>query len=611
MLGGFLLLLSSLSYSYYSEEFDKELLQLIVTNPEEALVQLNSDLSQVNITDDIEKQLSIIYYLTEAHEILANFDEVEKHNKQGLLLAEENHNIKFRSMFLGSIAYQYDRKGKFKEAISIANQAMEFAREVGDDRLIADNYYLQSYVQLSIDDYGEAIKSIEIALGFYSQNSDKINISLSYNLLAIIYDSLSDYENAIKYYKESEAFDELKSPYNQASQYFNLASVYVAMEEYENALAYYQKSKKISESSGDDYSLAYVSVGMSELLVLQDKVDEAETILQPVIDILDKLNDEVMLFNALLVMAEIKTINKQFPKALKYLDDAKVIVSELSTPSTQILYLQYKSYYFEELEQWQDAFTIEKKIGELREESFIKDKEKSMDELKVKFNAKFDQEKYQLLKKQSLLQQNSLDSEKVKQKYLWGLVVLGAILFGITYMAYRGQKKVKKHLFKLSITDHLTQVANRRYIIRQLKKLHQYCLEEDHKYSLVMIDLDDFKQINDKYGHDVGNDVLVYFAKTVSEIIAENGEIGRIGGEEWLILFPKLSPEQIHKVLEKIRETYKNTINLPILDGCELSFSSGVITYTGQHDTYERILSEVDKAMYEAKANGKEQDIYI
>ena len=166
-------------------------------------------------------------------------------------------------------------------------------------------------------------------------------------------------------------------------------------------------------------------------------------------------------------------------------------------------------------------------------------------------------------------------------------------------------------MYQLSITDHLTKVSNRRHIIKQLKDLHHHSLIDNTSFGLVMIDLDYFKNINDVYGHDVGNEALRYFAKTVNNIIGEAGKIGRIGGEEWLLLFPNISMDEIGKYLNEVREAYKASLSLKIPEECILSFSSGVIMCAGQYDNYEKMLSDVDNAMYSAKQKGREQDVFL
>lgn len=209
------------------------------------------------------------------------------------------------------------------------------------------------------------------------------------------------------------------------------------------------------------------------------------------------------------------------------------------------------------------------------------------------------------------MQQEAIVQEQARQKYLWGLIVLGFIIFIITYVAFINQRKIKKHMYQLSITDHLTKVSNRRHIVQQLKDLHRHSLTDNTSFGLVMIDLDYFKNINDSYGHDVGNEVLIYFAKTVKNTISGVGEIGRIGGEEWLLLFPNMSIDEIRKYLNEIREVYKSSLSLKIPEDCILSFSSGVIMCSGQYDNHEKMLSDVDNAMYSAKQKGREQDVFL
>jgi len=599
------------AYASYSDPYNKEIDDLTSVDPHKSLSLSRLALVDAQSNADVQQQLVAIFYIVESLFVLSDSDEIDVYIAKGLTLAEQSHNSRFISEFTGHKTYQQEIKGDYQAANMSANKALQLAQITGDKRLIAVQTALRGQVHMAMENYGLAMKDVETAIDIFKQHDDRAYLSIYYNLLAIIYDSLSEYDNAIKYYQESESYDDGKSPYNQAALYYNLGSVYISKKDYTKAIDYYKKSMELSRQTDDGNTLAFTNYGMAEVLMLQKKPQKAESILLSVFEIFAANNDILMLFNSNLLMADIKIVNKLYPQAQAYLEVAEKQSKVIDTPSVHLYFLKQKIEYFVAQQIWEQAFELKKQADVVRKKVQESDKKKLISELKVRFNAQFDQEKLGLLQKQNELQQASIVQEKTRQNYLWGLITLGLFVFVITYLAYRNQRKIKRYLYQLSITDYLTNVANRRHIIESLKDLYDHSKAHNLPFALVMVDLDYFKRINDTYGHEIGNEVLIYFAKTAKRVMSNVGEVGRIGGEEWLILLPNVNEDIIKNKLCELRVAYKDAISLKIPKECELSFSSGVLMCSNNYDSYEKMLNDVDGAMYKAKEKGREQDVYI
>ena len=597
--------------SNYSEPYDKDLEDLVLVDPNQAILIAKKNLLDAELSGNSEKQLESIYYIATTMNVLSDTENLDKFIEKGLVLAISVNNTRFKSEFTGFRAYQSELQGDYNPAIIDANKALRYAYETNDDRLIAESLALRGQMHLAIENYDLALKDIEEAINYFKLNDDKENISLSYNLLAILYSSLGEFDNAIKYYQESATYDEVKSDYNQATLYYNMGALYAGMEKYELAVEYYDKSRELSVKTKDSYSIAFTNYGMAEVFILKNEISQAEISLSSVFTVFKSNDDLLMLFNSNLLMAEIKTLKKDFTLASTFLDRALEQSKVLNTPSVYLFFNGQKIAYLAAQEQWKEAYKLVLKSNDIRREVQEKDKNKLISELKIQFNAQFDQEKLGLLQKQNKLQQDSILQEKSKQKYLLGLIGLGVGLLLFTFVSYRNQRKIKRYLYSLSVTDHLTKVSNRRHIIRKLIEYQDKSIEQDFSFGIVMIDLDYFKKINDTYGHEVGNEVLIYFADCAKNVFSDIGEVGRIGGEEWLILLPNISFDVIRTKLKELREAYKDAISLKIPKDCVLSFSSGVLMSSGQYENYEKMLSDVDVAMYKAKKKGREQDVYV
>lgn len=151
--------------------------------------------------------------------------------------------------------------------------------------------------------------------------------------------------------------------------------------------------------------------------------------------------------------------------------------------------------------------------------------------------------------------------------------------------------------------DELTGLLNKAAIEREVCK----SLEEKEKGYILIVDIDNFKQINDQYGHLVGDAVLSAYAKSFEEVFSELSLIGRFGGDEF-ILFVKIEDfDDVLQLFEQEKKVLKTMVNIPVHDGMHLTMSAGAAFYNGNDYDYRRLLELADRALYEAKQEGKNQ----
>lgn len=156
----------------------------------------------------------------------------------------------------------------------------------------------------------------------------------------------------------------------------------------------------------------------------------------------------------------------------------------------------------------------------------------------------------------------------------------------------------------LSLLDPLTNVMNRRSISNHLERLHQ---QPNQLYSIVLLDLDHFKNINDHFGHSVGDQVLINVAKCLANNLRDRDMIGRFGGEEFILLLPNTTPAQAQNVAERCRLAI-GELKFTSEDHQEFSISASFgISSTLSADESHSIISQADQALYAVKASGRNQ----
>lgn len=140
----------------------------------------------------------------------------------------------------------------------------------------------------------------------------------------------------------------------------------------------------------------------------------------------------------------------------------------------------------------------------------------------------------------------------------------------------------------LGYTDFLTRIPNRKAFERDRKKI-------DERYSLIMIDIDDFKKINDNNGHLFGDKILKRLAKMLKELVSPDGRVYRIGGDEFILIIPK---SRVKSMCIAIRQNLRREDSFTISQGVVLSIKNGVT---------EDTIQKADTAMYRSKARGKDR----
>ncbi|MFC5384360.1 PleD family two-component system response regulator [Aquamicrobium segne] len=160
---------------------------------------------------------------------------------------------------------------------------------------------------------------------------------------------------------------------------------------------------------------------------------------------------------------------------------------------------------------------------------------------------------------------------------------------------------------EMAITDALTGLHNRRYLDNHLQTLFERAAARQRPLSMMMIDLDRFKSINDEFGHDGGDDVLREFAHRLRQNIRAIDLICRFGGEEFVVIMPDTEGHVAEKVAERIRMETAQTPFLIGRQGCEvkLTTSIGISSICGPGDDAKSLLKRADMALYEAKKSGR------
>ncbi|SFP03159.1 diguanylate cyclase [Hydrogenimonas thermophila] len=174
-------------------------------------------------------------------------------------------------------------------------------------------------------------------------------------------------------------------------------------------------------------------------------------------------------------------------------------------------------------------------------------------------------------------------------------------------------QELMKELKLLASTDPMTKLYNRRYFTNVSQHILEIAKRENQSLSLVMLDIDKFKNINDTYGHQIGDEVIISLANELTQNQRKSDIVSRYGGEEFVVLLPNTSLEEAIGVAEKLREKIDlKTINLDNYEKLKFTISLGVSEVKVFNEkNIEKALKRADDALYTAKESGRNRVCFV
>jgi diguanylate cyclase len=309
--------------------------------------------------------------------------------------------------------------------------------------------------------------------------------------------------------------------------------------------------------------------------------------------------------------ANIANVEGQEHKVINWLNKAIKLEpflakKQLDTPYFAEAYLTLATIY-EQQGKAKKAFDskrqyIDKYLAHLNEQKALR-----VQRLSEKYNIEKSHEENELLKQNNQIKQFELASaqaERMQQQLNIAVFIVVAIVF---FLLLLRQFKIRRALKLLARTDNLTQLANRRTFFNSGSTYMAQASMVDKELSVLMLDIDNFKNINDTFGHDVGDKVICHVAALASETMRSRDFLARIGGEEFAAILPDANIEQARAIAEHIREKIQDTPWFDPENHIEVTVSIGIACIDEVRDSFDDLLHAADMAMYQAKAQGRNQ----
>ncbi|MBF0330192.1 MAG: diguanylate cyclase [Nitrospirae bacterium] len=204
---------------------------------------------------------------------------------------------------------------------------------------------------------------------------------------------------------------------------------------------------------------------------------------------------------------------------------------------------------------------------------------------------------------------NNLQRKLTENTFLilvFGVTTTGLLLGLIYVFTSRLIQRVsdaRTEIERMAITDGLTDIFNRRHLLERFEEERERARRNNSQLGCILLDIDHFKQINDTFGHQIGDKVIIEIAKILKDSIRAYDVLGRYGGEEFLIAMPDADIQSTIQLAERMRDNVKKS---PIL-GTPVTISAGVSNYKASDETIEQIIRRADHGLYKAKHSGRDR----
>ena len=312
-----------------------------------------------------------------------------------------------------------------------------------------------------------------------------------------------------------------------------------------------------------------------------------------------------------LVRANIANVEGQEYKVINWLNKAiklepSLAQKQLDTPLFAGAYLILANVYAS-IEEEKKAFDNKK----LYIKKYFSHLEQQKSYRLKRLNEKYDLEKRtgenELLTQNSQIKHFDLTrAESDRQQQNRNITIFIAAVIVLFLLLLR-QFKIRRSLKLLAKTDSLTLLPNRHSFFKSGRSYMKKALSEGKELSVLMLDIDHFKKVNDKFGHDVGDQAICHVAALASETMRDRDFFARIGGEEFAAILPDANIEQARAIAERMREKIQYSISENKLNKAAITVSIGLASIKDVPDNFDSLLHAADVAMYQAKTNGRNQ----
>lgn len=594
-------------------------------------IQLLLELSEKHRFNDFEKSLD---YANKAYsEALAN-----------------NSNLEVGKALLAKASCYYFSTN-LEQALENYEQALKVGEIMNSPVIIGASFNGKAIIAMKKGDLDNALQFFKKAEGFLKKSNDKEKLAGVVSNMGLIFYTKNDYINAIKFMNSAkDLYESINNLQGEGTVLISLGNVYNIIEENKGEQSF-QKALDIGNKLGDYNLKTAAFVNLGSIYMKRGENEKAIEVYKKAINCTLKTNNRDYKAVALNNIGDVKVKEKKYVEALTYYKSALRIFKDLSLSARfAFCYMNIGTTYLKmnKLEKSEKNLLRGYDIAkQFKQKPYIKDSCKSLSDLYKKkgdfkksldyfkeyveikdeiistkkineintLNAKTDEERkaaeIQLLKKDNEINELKMKKQQLHIYQILSFLVISLIILATLYKKYLFKVKTNYQLEKayvkmeaLAKYDALTKLHNRHSAMERVEIEMVRMGRTWRSFGLMMLDIDDFKKINDNFGHLAGDKVLQHISAILTELVRKQDVVARWGGEEFFIMLPETSIEGTAILAEKIREEIEKNPLAYNEFFLHITVTIGVSVYD-RPAPFNSILSKADDALYFGKDNGK------
>ncbi|TWX56919.1 tetratricopeptide repeat-containing diguanylate cyclase [Colwellia hornerae] len=541
----------------------------------------------------------------QAENLLYFYEDFNKTVAQAIALIDEKTPLQIQSQLYIYQGLIYRRHAQYADSVLILRKAMSMAKInnltylfiIAKQELAFTKSITELY-ELSLNEMQEAY------LDAYSLKAHFL-IAVINETYGAIYGYMDDYEKSIEYYQKAlKTYERLNYPAHISEAIYGIAITYRYWQKYDLAIRYFELyQEKIAYTPNTEisffsaYGLGVTLAEKGDCVKAIDVINRALT-LNGLIDYNAELYKQQV--HCFIILGKLEQAQASLTKA----ENIFMSLPELVGTKWQLEVIKLGSELAHARNNDSEAFQLSRQYYKKYNKLLVKNSSIRLTTARASMEneRKYIEQALTLQRKKvAVLESNSYHQQKLQNLYLLiFMLCAGVIVVIVMTIQYKNNKK----MYALSIKDPLSNLYNRRYIFEYLTNYLKDVLIEKTELSVILFDIDDFKAVNDKFGHPVGDTVIKKIADLCHDVFRNEDVIGRVGGEEFLCILPRTDETQCKVIAERFLKKISQQIFLEE-PRVQITVSIGIATLSQLSPTSEMLYLHADAALYQAKHNGK------
>ncbi|GAB2926088.1 GGDEF domain-containing protein [Rheinheimera gaetbuli] len=544
----------------------------------------------------------------------------------------------------------YDRPA---DGIAYSDQQISAAKARDDNEALSDYYNCRYYLYSQMGQSALAEQDAQLSYQAASDSENPLSIATSRTLLGNLASFRGNYADALEHYVSAYQLqrDLGYKPYT-SDLVMQIAATYRRMGLFQQALNYIDQAELEFSKPEELFRNAMILHEKAYSYAELGQHDTALKLFEQTMEVYQQLNEPMWRVNTKINMVWIHNLLRNYNKAIQLAQEAQTELNQLSAPDLSalamyqgllalynaetllaigqaqtaleklteaeqqllkennprymLLLYNTESAALAETGQYQQAYQRLRQFVSLNQQQLQMSRDQHSNLLRFQFDSVRQQERTKQLEAEKQLAEQNVSALKLAQRWQYAALSLIALLFVILFSFAISLKKRNHKLHRLAMTDELTSIANRRRIMMQAEQERVKAIDTSQPLCFLILDLDHFKQVNDRYGHDVGDIVLQQMCMTVASMLRQQDHFGRTGGEEFLIVLPDTGKDAAFAIAERLRQAIAAIQFADAPQKMRITCSIGLSQFQAK-EALNISLARADDALYQAKAAGRDQ----